>query len=135
MSASTPCRCTRLIEPFHGGKLPDHVCIPTMMASVRSAIRDGLVPPSEEWPVSLNGRRLGFVIREWAEEAPNRTLAKMLAEMSAEMSTYMSTDSTDRRQNQEENRGKDWGREVESLRAHPEPAVALSAASMPAVAG
>jgi len=42
----------------------------------------------------LNGRRLGFVIREWAEEAPNRTLANMLAG------------------------SKDWDKEVESLRAH-----------------
>ena len=93
MSASTPCRCTWLIEPFHGGALPDHVCRPTMMASVRSAIRDGLVPPSQTWPVPFNGRRLGLVIREWAEEAPSPTLASLLAG------------------------SKDWKAEVPSLRA------------------
>jgi len=94
MSESTPCPCTRLIEPFVGGELPDDVCIPTMKASVRSAIRDGVVPRSEGWPVPLNGRRLGLVIREWAEEAPKRTLANLLAG------------------------SKDWDKEVESLRAH-----------------
>src|SRR5918997_528613 len=74
------CVCWRLAEPFVEDELPDHVCLETMVASIRSAIRDKLVPPADWWPVptGLKKQALGLVIREWVEGAPSETLAIQL---------------------------------------------------------
>ena len=59
--------------------LPDHVCQETMMASVESAARERVILPMPDvWPVQIGHRRLGLVIRQWAEEEPSATLANLL---------------------------------------------------------
>ena len=73
------CPCTVLVEPFVDDPLPNHVCYETMIATVRTATRDGILPVSEHWPVSFQGRRLGFVLRQWVQEDPSETLANQLA--------------------------------------------------------
>jgi len=50
-----------------------------MLATVRNANRDALVPASEHWPVSFQDRKLGFVVRQWVQEDPSATLANQLA--------------------------------------------------------
>ena len=74
------CHCWRLSEPLtQHDQLPDHVCQETMMASVESAARAGaIVPMPDVWPVQIGHRRLGLVIRQWAEEEPSATLANLL---------------------------------------------------------
>src|SRR5919205_4127984 len=74
------CYCWRLSEPLtQHDQLPDHVCQETMMASVESAARERLIVPMPDvWPVQIGHRRLGLVIRQWAEEEPSATLANLL---------------------------------------------------------
>lgn len=82
-SVSATCTCTWLAETFVDTILPDHVCLETMFANVRALMRDGLVTSSSEWPTRLHGRRVGFAVREWAQEPPNQTLANLLRDSSS----------------------------------------------------
>jgi hypothetical protein len=74
------CDCWRLSQPLtQDDQLPDHVCQETMMASVEAAAREGvIVPMPDVWPVQIGRRRLGLVIRQWAQEEPSATLANLL---------------------------------------------------------
>lgn len=75
------CTCAPLAEPLVDQTVDDfdHICGETMRANVLAAIRDGVLPPSEIWPIPSSGRRkLGFVIRQWVQTTPDRTLVNVL---------------------------------------------------------
>ena len=86
------CDCLSLSEPLtQDDPLPDHVCQQTMMASVASAAREGVILPEPEvWPVRIGDRRLGLVIRQWAEEESSATLANLLQASPARQQTLQS---------------------------------------------
>jgi hypothetical protein len=77
------CPCWRLVEPLVDEPLPDHVCLETMIGTITSAERDGILPPPEDdrWPIPVGQRYLGMVLRQWAQEAPNQTLANQLEKL------------------------------------------------------
>jgi hypothetical protein len=88
MSSKQPvheCSCWRITEPLIDERLPDHVCLETMVGTIDAAERDGLLPPpaDDRWPIRIGKRDLGFVIRQWAQEEPSQTLANLLTTLPA----------------------------------------------------
>ena len=79
MMAKHVCSCWRLTEPLADEPLPDHVCLETMIGTIAAAERDRLLPSppvDDRWPLPVGRSHLGFVVRHWAPEVPNPTLAK-----------------------------------------------------------
>jgi hypothetical protein len=53
---------------------------PAFVDAFNKAYRLVVLPATAQWPFPLGGRLLGLVIRQWAHEEPNETLANQLAE-------------------------------------------------------
>lgn len=84
------CDCWRLTSSLADEALPDHVCWQTAAATIYNGppIPGAEVTPDLTWPVRHHAvgwwgqpsRQLTLVLREWAQEPSNRTLAKQLSE-------------------------------------------------------
>lgn len=84
------CVCWRVKWPLVGEELPDHVCEQIQAVTVYNGrpVPGAELTPSSAWLVFCHSgdfwgepsRQLALILREWAQEEPNRTLANQLRE-------------------------------------------------------